>query len=327
MKSNDFLRYTFKFICFTTAFSMAGYWIFKFSRNEDITLIEYKAIKDLGAISLPSTSICFIIKQADLHQNNKENSFDHNELRFTEYLDHILVMLRHGRPYNCTIPCKGINFISNFNGTFNIMLTRCFEIQIEAKYSSYVFGMSLNFKAIMISLLNQIEMVFVHFHHPGQLYRDFRADYIIWKNPRNYTHFTAFKMDAIEVLRRRSKPNEKCLKDVYRYDEMKLEKIIERTGCKAKYHSILDDYPICKDEEELANFEGSNMGNENFLLPCEEMSHISFKTLDHGKDYGYGFYPLHVAYPEKMKIITQKQAIDIHALIGNIGGYIGLFLG
>ena len=47
MKSNDFLLYTFKFICFATAFSMAGYWIFKFSKNEDITLIEYKAIKDL----------------------------------------------------------------------------------------------------------------------------------------------------------------------------------------------------------------------------------------------------------------------------------------
>ena len=28
-----------------------------------------------------------------------------------------------------------------------------------------------------------------------------------------------------------------------------------------------------------------------------------------------------------MKLITQQQAIDGHALIGNIGGYIGLFLG
>ena len=264
-----------------------------------------------------------------MHQDIKEAAIDHNELRFTEYLDDIIVLLRQSPQYNCTDPrtCRGISFISNFNGTFSMMLTRCFEIQVEAKYSKYVYGMGFTFKATMISLLSQIEMVFVHFHYPGQLFRDFRADHIIWKNSKNTTHFTAFKMDTIEVLRRRSKTKEKCLRDPHRYDELKLEKIIKRTGCKAKYHSILDDYPICKDKEELANFEGINMGNENFSLPCEEMSHISFKTLDHGKDYGYGLYPFHVAYPEKMKMITQKQAIDIHALIGNIGGYMGLFLG
>ena len=34
-----------------------------------------------------------------------------------------------------------------------------------------------------------------------------------------------------------------------------------------------------------------------------------------------------IVYPEQMKIISQSQAVDFHSLIGNIGGYIGLFLG
>ena len=34
-----------------------------------------------------------------------------------------------------------------------------------------------------------------------------------------------------------------------------------------------------------------------------------------------------VTYPSKGKTITQLQEVDAHALIGNIGGYIGLFLG
>ena len=32
-------------------------------------------------------------------------------------------------------------------------------------------------------------------------------------------------------------------------------------------------------------------------------------------------------YPKEVKIITQSKEVDFHALIGNIGGYLGLFLG
>ena len=32
-------------------------------------------------------------------------------------------------------------------------------------------------------------------------------------------------------------------------------------------------------------------------------------------------------YPRYVKIIIQSKDVDIHALIGNIGGYVGLFLG
>ena len=34
-----------------------------------------------------------------------------------------------------------------------------------------------------------------------------------------------------------------------------------------------------------------------------------------------------INYPEEVKIITQSQDVDVHSLIGNIGGYLGLFLG
>ena len=36
---------------------------------------------------------------------------------------------------------------------------------------------------------------------------------------------------------------------------------------------------------------------------------------------------IYIMYPDKIKIISQVKSIDAHSLIGNIGGYIGLFLG
>ena len=34
-----------------------------------------------------------------------------------------------------------------------------------------------------------------------------------------------------------------------------------------------------------------------------------------------------IVYPKEVKIISQSKEVDLHALIGNIGGYFGLFLG
>ena len=34
-----------------------------------------------------------------------------------------------------------------------------------------------------------------------------------------------------------------------------------------------------------------------------------------------------ISYPDEIKVITQSKEVDVHSLIGNIGGYIGLFLG
>ena len=38
-------------------------------------------------------------------------------------------------------------------------------------------------------------------------------------------------------------------------------------------------------------------------------------------------YLISISYPPMAKMITQSQAVDAHSLVGNIGGYIGLFLG
>ena len=61
--------------------------------------------------------------------------------------------------------------------------------------------------------------------------------------------------------------------------------------------------------------------------PCEEMINLSYKE----KVFNYPLYPenrkLIFVYPPSTKVIHQVRSIDLHALIGNIGGYIGLFLG
>ena len=72
------------------------------------------------------------------------------------------------------------------------------------------------------------------------------------------------------------------------------------------------------------------MNNKDRLLdPCQEMPFINYKHDITARNYENksNSYMLSFSYPPMTKIITQSQTVDAHSLIGNIGGYIGLFLG
>ena len=135
-------------------------------------------------------------------------------------------------------------------------------------------------------------------------------------------------MDAIETIRRRSKENGRCLVESIHYDNLRIRQAIDKAGCKALYHNLQDYVPICDGFDKLATFDLTILLREKFLPPCEEISPVPFKLQrTDPSPFSLGLYSLNVGYPGKIKLITQQKAIDIHALIGNIGGYIGLFLG
>ena len=108
---------------------------------------------------------------------------------------------------------------------------------------------------------------------------------------------------------------------------MWLKHVIKKKGCKAPYHKVQLDEPICDDFDKLAGFDLFEFLNEEFTRPCEEIPHVSLKVSMYDSSYKPGLYSFVVGYPKMVKVITQQQAIDVHALIGNIGGYIGLFVG
>ena len=66
-------------------------------------------------------------------------------------------------------------------------------------------------------------------------------------------------------------------------------------------------------------------------LPCQILAGTTYKTDVYETDNATfdvrNLIGLMVSFPDKIKIITQSQEVDIQALIGYIGGYIGLFLG
>ena len=360
MRRFQYCLWFFKFLCLVTAFCMSGYWIYKYWKDEDITVIEYKAFKDSEMMNLHATSICFSnpfkTSNGSLENNktlNTENylkllrgdnsfnrkyeaiSFENDTLNILDYLDNITLIQRlsieQRRPdLTCSNPknCSFVSFKNNLN-LFSGPTTfvKCYEMKVKKEFSKSIRFIILGFKNMFESVVGQSEGIFALFRYPGQILTDMTPDKILWKNASEKETLTMFKFASIEILRRRYKRNRECLSDFMSYDDVKIKKVMQNIRCKALYHNLEYDIPICNRSEQLAMFNVLHLEQVKTPPPCEEIPQVSFKVLKMLVGNAYGYYPLQIEFPKKMKLITQQQLIDIHALIGNIGGYIGLFLG
>jgi hypothetical protein len=68
-----------------------------------------------------------------------------------------------------------------------------------------------------------------------------------------------------------------------------------------------------------------SLWTDPYLVPCQGIPDISYSYRQvPNKTKGF---TITIIYPNIVKIVTQSQAVDVHSLIGNMGGYIGLFMG
>ena len=81
---NDLVQKLFKFLCIVTAGVMVGYWFYKFQKNEDVSLIDYKTFKDAENAKLPEMNFCVIHPFYDIKLDNISRGL--NAAKYVKYL-------------------------------------------------------------------------------------------------------------------------------------------------------------------------------------------------------------------------------------------------
>ena len=352
----------FKLFCGITAFFMVGYWIYKFNENEDVSAIDYTSYELQKEIVYPELSVCFtmpfVYENLSWDKNytiSAEKYFwylsgsisapeEYKNIRFNavtldllDYVEGILLVKRNeGFPKNLT--CKGVKdcpqvtFKNSFNGFINGLIARCFGFVANLKVSGNVENMYIMFKPELTNMLskirsNSMEEVFAVYSYPGQLLRAPGTGTPIWNNPNDSLGVLSLKISANEILLRRNKNDYPCVAFEKDFDDMVLKKHHEAIGCTPPYQQ--SSKPVCSSRKQLieATYEWNEIGSRYFPVPCEGMSSILFTADKVEYRSAPNSLQLIITYPKITKRVRQLKAIDLHALIGNIGGYIGLFLG
>ena len=174
---------------------------------------------------------------------------------------------------------------------------------------------------------DQSQIATVIFNYPEQFHLFSENTKTIWQHRDKGKIFNSFSITGMEVLKRRNKQEEPCLQNWTHFDDLLFRKHLENISCRTPYQT--SPKPICTTHTEMlrANYQLKYANDKEVPVPCQEMSAITYTFERAIFDYGDNLANLRVSYPNKIKVVTQSKSVNVHSLIGNIGGYIRLFLG
>ena len=185
----------------------------------------------------------------------------------------------------------------------------------------------------MTHLLEDIEDEFplywhIYIYYPGQFLLSPNGPSYFWINDGGESY--GYDITDLEYLKSRNSQKRTCTLEnkIMSYDDMVYKEHLVRNDCRPPYFKPTKDYPICNTTQKLksALYSYSTVRTKYFPWACKRISKLSL-TETYDKLEADGTLNISISYPTFTRIITQSKEVDIHALIGNIGGYIGLILG
>ena len=112
-----------------------------------------------------------------------------------------------------------------------------------------------------------------------------------------------------------------------------VENHVKSIGCRTPFQKVDIDVPICSTMEDmqLAQYSISleNFDDNPYPRPCNSMENIKFSYEDNArKEFHTGIVRFSPLKPtDHFKEIEQTKAIPFLDLVGNVGGFIGIFIG
>ena len=238
-----------------------------------------------------------------------------------------------------------------FYESFKSPTDKCFSMDIDSETVPSLNEHHLS--KIKFTIFNFLNGVFdennrgwlhldIYLAYPNQLMRSYPIFKTEQLQSRNYSSTVKVMLHATEVIQRRNKYNAICEENWADDDNQIVQKLIEKVGCRHEFWKSHVNAPICKSKKKfleltvprLMTTESSFLNN--YPRPCREIQNIISTTevsiMDESqiKNWNVPVPFINFEFHFKtstFKVIRSVRAFDGQSLIGNLGGYLGLFLG
>ena len=253
------VRYIFNLACFATAFGMTVLWLYRYSLDEDNVQMDVKQF-NFEEGQYPMVSFClfdpFIEAKLKLYNETltgeiykeilygstsyngaNDITFDEVTLNLADFHLSEGVGLINGtfirglHPDHQELPqVTYAGFIKNKN------FIKCYGLQANFKNLDYMFfGFNSSLYPNGIRPTSK-RSTWVVLHLPNQVSLSWSSGKNSW--PKRYEkkeYYMAFKLQQIDILKRRNKRKYPCLSDDLNFDQVILDDYLEKVGCKAPY--------------------------------------------------------------------------------------------
>ena len=268
------------FLCASAAFMLTCWCFYKYVKDDDVSLVNYKRYHDDKDSIYPSLTLCFNNPFLNdklesvgegintttyskflegLHWDNRlvRINYDDVTIDIDKYIDGVRIVLANGTVYdNNNYPRDKMYYISMRSSS-----VKCFSFDPP-------FLTNVGIEYLVVAMKNSIFPqgsrpmhhdfnpssgkgggFEVRFHFPRQVFRsDFTAKWI-WESlghnaSRKWVGMT-FKLKNVEVLKRRSKSSPPCNSEWQQDDQKIMETITSSTHCKPPHWNTSTDQNIC----------------------------------------------------------------------------------
>ena len=264
--------------------------------------------------------------------------------------DYVLGYVLHYR--NTTRVVKTYNSTSGVWGkqadiplpTIRVVMSNmvCFGIDVPFEKNTWTFDIKVKTKIFkdgirpnyMHPLTNNRGLGII-IHYPKQIFRSkWWINYWPTRHVNDSKNYViSYDIRGMEVVRYRNKRSQSCIEGFPDYDDTTLQEIIKSVGCYPPYSESKQNITMCTNSKDLKSISfhqvdlwaGDNLNH----LPCSGIEKVNTDKTELDEDETTDPYFTISSNVKDLtyKEIKMKKAYDIWVLIGNVGGFIGLFLG
>lgn len=360
MISGNTVRRIFTCLCVVTVIGMVAFWCHKFWIDDrEIGVVDYVPFMESGDFEHPVASLCIEnpFKAAKFLETktkiNEENYLmylrgDVSNLNFSEidYGD-VTVDLSKYFLFGVAERLDGLEYeelsvrhTENYNGFVeNEILIKCYEITLERKNSQPVNKVMFVYdrQRLLFDMGKESFWLAFAIHYPGQLL--LATNGLEYLNIKNDSSMLINTIRDVEILQSRNSRKRKCTNpdEMTTFDDMVEQEHIKYNGCTPPYFKPIGELQICHNKGKIkaSLYNYPSIWKKYIPISCQRISQISIDSPSgYAVELDWSEYvnikkpwTFSMTYPEYIRIISQSKDVDIHALIGNIGGYVGLFLG
>ena len=285
--------------CVVITAGLAGFWIYKFALNEDLSAVYYKEYYDYKDDTYPSMSMCFrnpfrsfkIDHGEQFNHSNLENYlsgkgsmemanivYEDITLQLDDYLINYWIRWRNGSESLYLPSTYEWHPVSvSYSGFWREMFFKCFDLESPSKYVE-IISLKIDNMVFPHGSRPNFQGFFIMFHYPNQILRPSLFSKYIWgtqKFQNDSGYGMRFSVENVEIYKRRRD----CVKNWLGYDTEVMEFYMHNAGCRPPYYTEKHNLPLCNTSKQMQEI-GSSLSlgmHYDVPPPCKAMENINFK--------------------------------------------------
>ena len=357
----------FSLSCVGVTIAMVTFWVYEFFDDKDLCLVDYKDYSDNArGNTYPTASLCLnepiSTEKLKVHNatftdemyakylwgeiyddNLAKLDFDNVTYPLLDYIEEIHQVLKNGTILKITDvgAAKPHTFSTFSNGGYFVgRMSKCIALEMDpANFDMvyFVFKKTIFPDGIRPNVWGSKLLPIVTFQlFPATNY-PWQFKKYAWPKHQDPTseYEMYFTITNVEILKRRSKSDAPCIEDWKMYGnnvENIFQSVMDEVGCRAPYQQSMKPMALCQTKEKMREMYTLLHADptKKYLPTCDTLENMQYAYHDaifKNNIKGPEWFWIGIDMPDRYKEIVQIRAVDIQSLIGNCGGYIGLFLG